>query len=87
MVRHLTLREALACDRLAEFVRQAEARDVELSSGSDFERAPFPTIASPRRRPCPGLSAPETHEQKRRPLHLRKNVRSDASIGRSAVTG
>jgi hypothetical protein len=33
------LREALASDRLADFVRQAEARGVELSRGSDFERA------------------------------------------------
>jgi hypothetical protein len=35
----LTLREALASGRLADFVRQAEARGVELSRGSDFERA------------------------------------------------
>jgi hypothetical protein len=33
------LREALASGRLAEFVRQAEARGVELSAGSDLERA------------------------------------------------
>ena len=39
MWRHLTLREALASGRLAEFVRQAEARGVELSAGSDLERA------------------------------------------------
>jgi len=39
MGRHLTLREALASGRLADFVRQAEARGVELASGSDFERA------------------------------------------------
>jgi hypothetical protein len=39
MGRHLTLREALASDRLADFVRQAEALGVELVSGSDFERA------------------------------------------------
>jgi hypothetical protein len=39
MSRHLTLREALASDRLADFVRQAEARGVELSRGSDLERA------------------------------------------------
>ena len=39
MCRQLTLREALASDRLAEFVRQAEACGVELASGSDFERA------------------------------------------------
>jgi hypothetical protein len=37
MGRQLTLREALASDRLADFVRQAEARGVELSS--DLERA------------------------------------------------
>jgi hypothetical protein len=36
---NLTLRDALASDRLAEFVRQAEARGVELARGSDFERA------------------------------------------------
>jgi hypothetical protein len=36
---NLTLRDALASDRLAAFVRQAEARGVELASGSDFERA------------------------------------------------
>jgi hypothetical protein len=39
MGRHLTLGEALASDRLAEFVRQAEAHGVELVSGSDLERA------------------------------------------------
>jgi hypothetical protein len=37
--RHLSLREALASDRLEDFVRQAEARGVELTSGSDLERA------------------------------------------------
>ena len=37
--RHLTLGEALASDRLEDFVRQAEARGVELASGSDLERA------------------------------------------------
>jgi len=35
----LTLREALASDRLADFVRQAEAHGIELASGSDLERA------------------------------------------------
>jgi hypothetical protein len=39
MGRQLTLREALASGRLAEFVRQAEALGVELSRGSDLERA------------------------------------------------
>jgi hypothetical protein len=29
----------LASDRLAEFVRQAEARGIELASGSELERA------------------------------------------------
>jgi hypothetical protein len=35
----LTLHKALALDRLEDFVRQAEARGVELASGSDLERA------------------------------------------------
>lgn len=39
MGNNLTLRDALASDRLADFVRQAEAHGVELASGSDFERA------------------------------------------------
>jgi hypothetical protein len=39
MGRPLTLREASASDRLAEFVRQAEARGIELASGSELERA------------------------------------------------
>ncbi|MGB9044349.1 MAG: hypothetical protein WCC81_18005 [Pseudolabrys sp.] len=37
--RRLTLREALASDRLEDFVRQEEARGVELAYGSDLERA------------------------------------------------
>ena len=36
---HLTLREALASHRLNAFVRQEEARGVELARGSDLERA------------------------------------------------
>ncbi len=36
---YLTLREALASDRLDAFVRQEEARGVELANGSDLERA------------------------------------------------
>ena len=35
----LTLHEALASDRLEDFVRQEEARGVELANGSDLERA------------------------------------------------
>ncbi len=35
----LTLREALASDRLEDFIRQEEARGVELANGSDLERA------------------------------------------------
>jgi hypothetical protein len=37
--RRLTLRVALASDRLEDFVRQEEARGVELANGSDLERA------------------------------------------------
>lgn len=36
---NLTLRQALALDRLEDFIRQEETRGVELTSGSDFERA------------------------------------------------
>jgi hypothetical protein len=39
MEQRLTLREALAEDRLAEFVRQEEVRGVELANGSELERA------------------------------------------------
>jgi hypothetical protein len=39
MEQDLTLREALAEDRLADFVRQEEDRGVELANGSEFERA------------------------------------------------
>ena len=37
--KRLTLREALASDRLEDFVRQEEARGVEIANGSDLERA------------------------------------------------
>ena len=36
---HLSLREALASDRLAIFVQQEEDRGVELAHGSNLERA------------------------------------------------
>ena len=39
MKQDLTLREALAEDRLDDFVRQEEDRGVELANGSDLERA------------------------------------------------
>jgi hypothetical protein len=39
MEQDLTLREALAEDRLDDFVRQEEDRGVELAKGSDLERA------------------------------------------------
>jgi hypothetical protein len=37
--RYVTLRAALASDQLEAFVRQEEALGVELTKGSDFERA------------------------------------------------
>ena len=37
--RRLTLREALASDRLEDFVQQEEALGVGLANGSDLERA------------------------------------------------
>jgi hypothetical protein len=39
MEQDLTLREALAEDRLDDFVRQEEDKGAELSNGSEFERA------------------------------------------------
>jgi hypothetical protein len=36
---HLSLRAALAANRLEDFVKRAEARGVELGRGSEFERA------------------------------------------------
>jgi hypothetical protein len=35
---HLTLREALASDRLEAFVREQQDNGAELATGSDFER-------------------------------------------------
>jgi hypothetical protein len=46
---YLTLREALASDRLEAFVRQEEARGVELAKGSDLERALALLITTQRR--------------------------------------
>jgi hypothetical protein len=37
--RSLNLNQALAFDKLEEFVRQEQARGAELVTGSDFERA------------------------------------------------
>ena len=39
IMERLTLREALASDRLEAFVRQEESSGVELVMGSDLERA------------------------------------------------
>ena len=39
MEQDLTLREALAADRLDDFVRQEQAMGVELVNGSELERA------------------------------------------------
>jgi hypothetical protein len=60
---HLTLREALASRRLNAFVRQEEARGVELARGSDLERALALLITMQRLRGskpekvAPGVSA------------------------------
>jgi hypothetical protein len=37
--RKLTLREAVVSDRLEDFIRQEVTHGVELSKGSEFERA------------------------------------------------
>jgi hypothetical protein len=49
MEQDLTLREALAEDRLDDFVRQEEDRGVELANGSDLERALVLLITAPIR--------------------------------------
>jgi hypothetical protein len=64
MSRYLTLREALASDRLADFVRQAEAGGVELARGSDFERALALLIT--KRRSEPARPAYPTQDRLRR---------------------
>jgi hypothetical protein len=69
---HLTLREALASDRLADFVQQVEAHGVELTSGSEFERA-LALLITQRR------SGPKTRE------HDRHSARFSMSRPRSAV--
>jgi len=46
----LTLREALALDRLEDFIQQEETRGVELASGSDLERA-LALLITRRRKP------------------------------------
>jgi hypothetical protein len=46
----LTLREALASDQLEAFVRQEQARGVELATGSELERALALLITQTQRR-------------------------------------
>jgi hypothetical protein len=46
--RPLNLEQALASDKLEEFVRQEEARGAELTKGSDYERA-LALLATQRR--------------------------------------
>lgn len=53
--KRLSLRVALAQDRLEEFVRQAQARGVTLDKGSDYER---------------GLALLMVRRQKEREAHL-----------------
>ncbi len=49
MEQNLTLRAALAADRLDDFVRQEEAMGVELVNGSELERALALLITQHRR--------------------------------------
>jgi hypothetical protein len=53
----LSLRAALAQDRLEEFVRQAQARGVTLDKGSDFERG-LALLMVQRRKDQDGHSQP-----------------------------
>ena len=61
MEQDLTLREALAEDRLDDFVRQEEARGIELANGSEFERA-LALLVTKRR--TPPLYGQETDSQR-----------------------
>ena len=56
----LTLREALASQRLNAFVQQEEDRGVELARGSDLERALAPLITMQRLRGSPEKSDTRT---------------------------
>ena len=51
MEQDLTLREALAADRLDDFVRQEVATGAELANGSELERALALLITRHRRAP------------------------------------
>src|SRR5436190_5163073 len=62
MEQHLTLREALAENRLDDFVRQEEALGIELANGSEFERA-LALLITKRR--TPPLYGQETDLQRR----------------------
>jgi hypothetical protein len=53
LARRLTLPEALASDRLEDFVRQEEARGEVLAKGSDLERALSLLITQRRRNQTP----------------------------------
>lgn len=56
----LSLRAALAQDRLEEFVRQAQARGVTLDKGSDFERGLALLMVRRRQKAEDGRSPPST---------------------------
>jgi hypothetical protein len=62
MEQGLTLREAVAEDRLADFVRQEEDKGVELATGSQLERA-LALLITKRWTECrvPGPHAAETY--------------------------
>jgi hypothetical protein len=55
----LSLRAALAQDRLEDFVRQAQARGVTLDKGSDFERG-LALLMVQRRKDQDGHSQPSS---------------------------
>jgi hypothetical protein len=60
---YLTLRAALAEDRLEEFVRQEEARGAELSIGSDFERGLALMLVQQGARAPADINALTEHQQ------------------------
>jgi uncharacterized protein YehS (DUF1456 family) len=74
----LTLREALASDQLEDFVRQEEARGVELANGSDLERA-LALLITQRR--SEDRSFTTALEKKWRPARSRRRERGPHSGG------
>ena len=62
---HLTLREALASDRLEAFVAEQQAGGAELATGSDLERGLALLITQSRSRAAEGQARPSSNTARR----------------------